>query len=191
MNLLKGLSIFALLTLTVGPPASAQESAGRFTIPSRSMQPTLMPGTTHAAVKYAKGATPARGDLIVFRVPKDPKTNFVFRVVGLPGERIQMMNGLLHINGEAVKREPMDDFVDKDEGETIRVKRWRETLPGGVSHETIDLTDKGPFDNTEVFTVPAGSLFVMGDSRDNAQDSRLPHIGPIPLANVVGRIVRP
>lgn len=186
----KVLTLCAIVALAGTHSALAQGSAGQFHIPSRSMLPTLMVGTTHSAVKYAKGATPARGDVIAFRVPKNPRTIFVMRVVGLPGERIQMIDGVLQINGEQVKREPLDDFIDKDEGQTVRVKHWLEILPGGASHKTLDLIPRGPFDNTAVFLVPAGDLFVLGDNRDDAQDSRLPAIGTIPLTNVVGRIGR-
>src|SRR4051812_5224225 len=116
MTLGRTLSLCALFVVCVAEPVLAQQSAGRFKFPSRSMQPTLMVGTTHSAFKYAKGATPARGDVIVFRVPKDPKTVFAMRVVGLPGERLQMLDGVLQINGEAVKRERLDDFLDKEDG---------------------------------------------------------------------------
>lgn len=174
--------------LAPAPPVFAQQVAARYTVPSGSMKPTILPGTVLSAFKYAPGTAPTRGDIIAFRLASEPQTTFIMRVVGLPSERLQMVNGVLQINGEPVKREPMPDFADTEDGKTRPVKRWRETLPNSVNHETLDLVEGGPFDNTAVFNVPAGGLFVLGDNRDNAQDSRLPRVGFVSVGNVVGYI---
>ena len=181
-----------------------------FNIPSRAMAPTLLEGDQFFLSKYPYGYTryslpfslplfsgrifgsePARGDVVVFRLPKDDSTDYVKRIVGLPGERIQMKQGVLTINGVPVTRERLPDFVGDDPCGTIagaKVKRWRETLPNGVSHETLDCVDNGFYDDTNVYTVPAGHFFVLGDNRDNSTDSRvLAAVGYVPLANIVGR----
>jgi signal peptidase I len=99
-----------------------------------------------------------------------------------------MIDGLLHINGVPVKRERISDFIDDESGSPVRVKRWRETLPNGVSYETLDLQDNGFLDNTQVYNVPAGHYFMMGDNRDNSTDSRvLSQVGYVPFENLVGR----
>lgn len=181
-----------------------------FSMPAGSMIPTLLVGDKFFASKYAYGYThyslpfspplfsgrifgsdPARGDVIVFRLPKDTSTNYVKRVLGLPGDRIQMKEGELYINGAPIKRERVNDFEESDAcgGGPPKVKRWRETLPGGKSYETLDCVDRGYYDNTNVITVPEGHLFVLGDNRDNSTDSRvLSAVGYIPLKNVIGRV---
>ena len=181
-----------------------------FNLPAASMGPTLLPGDYVFATKYAYGYThfslpfspplfsgrifgsePARGDLVVFRPAKDTSTDYVKRVVGLPGDRIQIKGGELYINDVKVRRERLPDFKDGDlcGGSRAGVKRWRETLPNGVSYETLDCLDNSFYDNTNVYTVPSGHLFMLGDNRDNSTDSRvLSAIGYIPLENVVGRI---
>ena len=181
-----------------------------FSLPSASMAPTLLPGDRVFAAKYPYGYTryslpfspplfsgrifgvsPARGDVIVFRLPKDVSTDYVKRVVGLPGDRIQMKEGELFINGTAARRKRVESFEEHDVcgGGPSKVKRWRETLPEGASYETLDCVDRGFYDDTNVFTVPAGHLFVLGDNRDNSTDSRvLSAVGYIPLENVIGRV---
>jgi len=104
----------------------------------------------------------------------------------LPGDRIQMIDGLLHINGLPVTRQRVGDFIDDENGEHVR--RWRETLPNGVSYETLDLQDNGFLDNTQEYVVPPGHFFMMGDNRDNSTDSRvLPAVGYVPFENLIGK----
>jgi signal peptidase I len=181
-----------------------------FNIPARSMMPTFLVGDYFFVSKYTYGysqftwpfssqpfsgriwrSDPARGDVIAFFSPKDNSTVYVKRVVGLPGDRIQMKQGLLHINDVPVARERLADFNGGEPcGERVLTgtKRWRETLPNGVSYETLDCVDNGFYDNTNSYAVPGGQYFVLGDNRDNSTDSRvLTAMGYVPLENIVGR----
>jgi signal peptidase I len=131
---------------------------------------------------------PQPGDVVVFRLPKDDSIDYIKRVVGLPGDRVQMINGLLLINGQPVKRERLDDYIKTGEfGGTTRIQLWRETLPNGASYETLQQMDNGLLSNTRVFEVPAGDFFTLGDNRDNSTDSRLPEVGFVPFDKLIGR----
>jgi len=179
-----------------------------FNIPSGSMKETLLVGDYLFVSKFSygysrysfpfspplfsgriMGSPPERGDVVVFRLPKDTSTDYIKRVVGLPGDRIRMIDGLLHINGEPVKRERISDYIETEESErAMRVRRWRETLPNGVSYTTLDLVDSGFYDNTQEYVVPENHYFMMGDNRDNSTDSRvLSQVGYVPFENLIGR----
>src|SRR5262249_6467720 len=176
-----------------------------FSIPSGSMKATLLIGDYLFVSQYSYGysryslplslplfsgrilgSAPDRGDVVVFRLPKDDSVDYIKRVIGLPGDRISGIGGLLHINGVPVKRERVADFIDDENGAHIR--RWRETLPNGVSYETLDLQDDGMLDNTDEYLVPPGHYFMMGDNRDDSLDSRVPSaVGYVPFENLVGK----
>ncbi|WP_367715267.1 signal peptidase I [Nitratireductor sp. GISD-1A_MAKvit] len=177
-----------------------------FSIPSGSMRPTLLEGDYLFVTKWAYGysrhslpfspdlfsgriwsSEPERGDVVVFKYPPNPSIDYIKRVVGLPGDKIQMREGVLHINDVAVQREKLEQINDPDITEMDRpVDVYRETLPNGVSYETLDLTTGGIGDNTREFIVPEGHYFMMGDNRDNSADSRF-SVGFVPGENLVGR----
>ncbi|MBL0936909.1 MAG: signal peptidase I [Rhizobiaceae bacterium] len=177
-----------------------------FSIPSGSMRPTLLEGdylfVTKWAYGYSKhslpfspplfegriwGSEPERGDVVVFKFPPDPSLDYIKRVIGLPGDTIQMIDGQLQINGEAVPRELVDELDNPDITEMARpVEVWRETLPNGVSYDTLDLSPNSIGDNTREFQVPEGHYFMMGDNRDNSTDSRF-SVGYVPADHLVGR----
>src|SRR5581483_3986027 len=178
-----------------------------FNIPSGSMKGTLLVGDYLFVSKFSYGyshyslplapplfsgrilaSPPQRGDVLVFRLPADDSVDYIKRVIGLPGDRIQMIDGVLHINGVAVKRERVEDFIDIDEtGHATRVRQWRETLPNGVTYKTLDLPYNLQADNTDVYHVPPNNYFMMGDNRHNSTDSRFPQVGYVPFQNIIGR----
>lgn len=182
-----------------------------FHIPSGSMLPGLMKGDYIITSKYSVGygryaaaplpflgkegrifeREPERGDVLVFRPDGDNK-NFIKRLVGLPGDKLQMQQGRLFINGERVEleRQGEDSFVDRFDNDVL-AEIWRETFPEGNSHIIYDSQKNSPSDKTSVFTVPAGHYFMMGDNRDASADSRVPvrngGAGNIPASNIIGR----
>ncbi len=164
-------------------------------VESASMAPTLLVGDKAVIAGYGAGATPARGDIIALTSPKSgTSAPFVKRVVGLPGERIQMRDGQLWINDKPVKHEKVQDFVGEGlcgVASLAAVSQWRETLPNGVSYQTLDCIEHSALDESAVHTVPAGTLFVVGDNRDNSVDSRMPaRMGDVPFSSILGRLER-
>jgi signal peptidase I len=182
-----------------------------FSIPSRSMMPTLLVGDYLFVSKYSYGysryslpfgphlfdgriwgSPPRLGDIAVFKLPRDNSTDYIKRVIGLPGDRIQLRDGVIYINGQPVRRERVADLVTTDSfGATAHVARYHETLPNGTSYLTLALNPGGPENNTPIYEVPADEYFMMGDNRDDSLDSRFPAqsggVGFVPLENFVGR----
>jgi signal peptidase I len=179
-----------------------------FNIPSGSMIPTLLVGdylfVSKMSYGYSRhslpfslplisgrlfGSAPERGDVAVFKLPADNKTDYIKRIIGLPGDRIQMRAGILHINGTPVKRRRVADLIQRDEdGNAAALARYVETLPNGRAHFIIEKSDSDQLDNTPTYVVPKDHYFAMGDNRDSSLDSRvLNHVGYIPVENLVGR----
>ena len=185
-----------------------------FNIPSASMENTLLVGDYLFVEKFAYGYSrnsfpfrgwplgdffhgrlfgrdPERGDVIVFKMPNpnspDYNQDFIKRIIGLPGDRVQMINGQVYLNGKAIPKQRVADYVGPDEFGMVRnVQRYKETLPSGRSYYVLDLGPNSGEDNTPVFTVPAGHYFMMGDNRDNSDDSRM-EVGYVPAENLVGK----
>lgn len=198
-----------------------------FMIPSESMLPRLLVGDYLFAAKWPYGYSrasitgdldvvpagrlfgglPERGDVVIFKHPVD-RTDYVKRVIGLPGDQIQMVAGVLHINGQPVPKVKMSDFLvpiepngrcpearfaqrQPDGSFACRYPRYRETLPGGRSYSVLDFGLR-PQDTTPPVVVPEDRLFLMGDNRDNSMDSRFPPVsnegvGLVPVDNLAGR----
>jgi signal peptidase I len=194
-----------------------------FNIPSGSLIPTLLVGDYIFVSKYAYGyshfslpgfldlapsampgrifsSQPKRGDVIVFKLPRDNSTDYIKRVIGLPGDRIQLINGQIYLNNKAVPRVRAPDYVEDDVLGTPRhITRYRETLPNGKTYLVLARDPGGLENNTDVYVVPAGHYFMMGDNRDNSLDSRFAPtgkgdvfdrsdgVGYVPAANLVGK----
>jgi signal peptidase I len=180
-----------------------------FNIPTGSMENTLLIGDYLFVEKFAYGYSrytfpfggwpfgdslhgrflerqPQRGDVVVFKFPGDNSTDYIKRLIGLPGDRVQMIDDILYLNGKPVKRERVADFVGSLDDLDGHWRQYRETLPGGKSYVTIDKQTDGPLDNTPVFVVPQGHYFMMGDNRDNSDDSRA-EVGYVPAENLEGK----
>lgn len=175
-----------------------------FSIPAASMAPALIPGDYVFANKFAYGygryslpirldfagrlwgAEPQRGDVLIFRLPGGGSTDYVKRVVGLPGDEIAMRKGDLTINGQVIQRERLDNPPEAP-ASGPGVIRYRETLPNGVSYEIFKNSKGSPGDDTQTFKVPAEHYFVLGDNRDNSMDSRHASVGFVPYENLIGR----
>ncbi|MEO1205367.1 MAG: signal peptidase I [Pseudomonadota bacterium] len=181
-----------------------------FNIPSGSMKPTLLVGDYLFVSKLSYGysrfsfpfspnlfgdgtrvfsGTPDRGDVVVFKLPRDRETDYIKRVIGLPGDEIVVRGGVVIINGKEVPRTRDGNFETvSDTGRRRSIPQYTETLPNGVTYKVLDADSQGPFDNVGPYTVPAGNYFMMGDNRDNSTDSRaLWGVGYVPHENLIGR----
>ena len=178
-----------------------------FNIPSGSMIPTLLVGDYLFVTKYSYGYSrysfpfglapirdrilagdkrPQRGQVAVFRLPADTSVDYIKRVIGLPGDRIEVRLGLLHINGQPVERRMIGNGVQPASHGGVTTTFYKEILPEGKSHYIQEISDQQTFDNTPEFIVPTGHYFMMGDNRDNSRDSRSSSVGFVPLENFIG-----
>ena len=178
-----------------------------FNIPSGSMKPNLLVGDFIFVSKWSYGFSkhslpfslpltprkifsklPERADVVVFKTPEDNRTDYIKRVIGLPGDRIQIIDGKIIINNNLILRKRLNDFIDTDKNSSIkRIRKYKEYFLD-KEIEVLDIMDHGIVDNTRIYIVPKGHFFVMGDNRDNSQDSRVINVvGYIPINNLVGK----
>ncbi|WP_067733634.1 signal peptidase I [Novosphingobium naphthalenivorans] len=216
-----------LLWLVLGVVVLRSFIISPFNIPSESMLPRLLDGDYLFATKWSYGyskyslpfsvplipgrvfaSQPERGDVVIFKAPPGDDVDYIKRVIGLPGDEVQMKNGQVWLNGKPIPKQPVADFVvpvtpnthcytpefermAKDGTASCHYPQFRETLPNGKSYNVLDL-GRTPQDDTGVFIVPEGHMFLMGDNRDNSLDSRFPAIegegiGMVPQGNLVGK----
>ena len=178
-----------------------------FNIPSGSMKPNLLVGDFIFVSKWSYGYSrhslpfsiplipgkifeklPKRGDVAVFKTPYDNKTDYIKRVIGLPGDKIKIINGEILINENLIVRKKMNDFIDVNkQGNINRLRKYKEYFYES-EFDVLDIMDNGVVDNTQLYIVPENHFFVLGDNRDNSQDSRfLNKVGYIPIENLVGK----
>ena len=178
-----------------------------FHIPSSSMKSNLLIGDYLFVSKYSYGysrysfplglpifkgrvfkTAPKRGDVLVFRPVAQPRVDFIKRVIGLPGDTIQVKEGILYINGKPLPRKQIADYTDDENAQNMHsVSRYEETLPEGKVITILKERNNDFMNNTPVYTVPQGNYFMMGDNRDNSHDSRFSDLGFVPEENIVGR----
>ena len=199
---LKSISLAVLIALII-----RSFFAEPFNIPSGSMKPNLLVGDFIFVSKWSYGFSkhslpfsiplipkkifsklPQRGDVVVFKTPEDNRTDYIKRVIGLPGDRIQIIDGAIIINDKLILRKRLNDFIDTDKNTRIkRIRKYKEYF-FGKEIEVLDLSDQGIVDNTTIYIVPGDHFFVMGDNRDNSQDSRFTNVvGYIPIENLIGK----
>jgi signal peptidase I len=181
-----------------------------FTIPTGSMEPTVRPGDYIIVSKFSYGFSrysmpghlpfgdgrflarqPKRGDIIVFKLPRDLREDYVKRLIGLPGDHVQVRRGVLYINDKPAPQQPLGETFTDLGGFPTRADVYRETLPGGRTHISYSVDPTAPPENTEVYVVPEDHYFFMGDNRDNSLDSRFPPqsdgVGFVPFENLEGK----